>query len=351
MASKRKPTRPLKAYQEKRNFKVTTEPDADELLEEQPGDEPIFVVHKHDATRLHYDLRLELDGVLPSWAIPKGPSYDPAEKRLAVETEDHPLAYAGFEGRIPDDSYGGGDSLLWDRGTWDTVPPGQGAEQKQRGRMHLRLEGRKLRGEWHLVRTRKVGSKQQWLLIKAHDGTEQPGYDVLAERPESVKSGRRVTRGPVRLGARLKRPRISSRELLESVRPSRRARVASGARDREDDALHAPGSEGVRALAAISGTEVTFHSREKEELSARFPDIARALRLVPVREAVLEGEVVALDAKGRRSTLQPAGDGAGPRYVVSDVLWLDGEDLRKRPVDERRELLQIGRASCRERVL
>ncbi len=156
------------------------------------------MVHKHDATRLHYDLRLEMDGVLASWACPKGPSYDPAQKRLAVETEDHPLAYGDFEGRIPDGEYGAGDSIIWDRGTYDTEPPGQVQAQRRKGHLHIVFDGQKLKGGWHLVRTRPQGGKAQWLLFKAKDGTERPDYDVVAERPESVASGRRVTRGPER---------------------------------------------------------------------------------------------------------------------------------------------------------
>jgi bifunctional non-homologous end joining protein LigD len=178
-------------------------------------------VHKHDATRLHYDLRLEIDGALASWSVPKGPSYDPAVRRLAVQTEDHPLEYGAFEGRIPDGEYGAGDSLLWDRGTWDTVPPGQGSAMRRKGHVHFRLEGEKLRGEWHLIRTtgprgeRRAmgedaaqGTKSQWLLFKAKDGKEDPRYDVVEARPESVVSGRVTTRGPERKG-KLRAPRPS----------------------------------------------------------------------------------------------------------------------------------------------
>jgi bifunctional non-homologous end joining protein LigD len=119
------------------------------------------MVHEHHARRLHYDLRLEMEGVLASWAVPRGPSYDPDEKRLAVQTEDHPLAYGGFEGRIPDGEYGAGDSLIWDRGTWDTVPPGRAGEQRRKGHVVADLHGEKLSGRWHLVRTRPAGGEQR----------------------------------------------------------------------------------------------------------------------------------------------------------------------------------------------
>lgn len=340
MAPRKRAPQSLAAYRKKRDFEKTSEPAAEEVLEGKPDDALIFVVHKHDATRMHYDLRLEINGALPSWAIPKGPSYDPADKRLAIETEDHPLAYAEFEGRIPDDEYGGGDSLLWDRGTWDTVPPGKGAEQKKRGRMHIRLEGEKLKGEWHLVRTRMAGKKQQWLCMKAHDGTEREGYDVIAERPESVKSGRRVTRGPVHLSAVNKRPKLSSRELLQKVWPPMLAQLAKGPPADESAYVYEIKYDGFRGLAAISGTEVTFHSRNDLDLSTRFPAVAKALRTLRVKDAVLDGEVVVLDEKGRSSFQQLAGGAGEHRYVVFDLLWLDGQDLRKRPIEERRELLE-----------
>ena len=156
------------------------------------------MVHKHHATRLHYDLRLELKGVLVSWACPRGFSYDPARKHLAVPTEDHPLEYGDFEGRIPEGEYGAGDSIIWDRGTWDTVPPGEAAAQLQQGHLHLQLQGEKLQGGWHLIRTRPPGGRDQWLIYKAKDGLERSDYDLMTARPESVASGRRLTRGPTR---------------------------------------------------------------------------------------------------------------------------------------------------------
>src|SRR5919199_6198067 len=135
----------LDVYNAKRDFRITPEPPPEAARPRAAG--PLtFMVHKHHARRLHYDLRLEMEGVLASWSIPKGPSYDPADKRLAVETEDHPLAYGDFEGRIPDGEYGAGDSIIWDRGTYDTVPPGQASEQRQRGRLLIELHGEKLKG-------------------------------------------------------------------------------------------------------------------------------------------------------------------------------------------------------------
>src|SRR5205823_5412823 len=157
----------LPDYEAKRDFAVTPEPAPGAVAK---TGEPTFVVHKHDATRLHYDVRLEMDGALASWSVPKGPSYDPDVKRLAVQTEDHPLEYGSFEGRIPDGEYGAGDSLIWDRGVYDTVPPGQASAQRKKGHLHLVFAGEKLRGGWHLVRTRgPSGTKSNWILFKAKD--------------------------------------------------------------------------------------------------------------------------------------------------------------------------------------
>src|SRR5207244_3835644 len=193
--------RNLEEYRAKRDFSITTEPAPGAVV---PHPEPTFVVHKHDATRLHYDVRLEMDGALASWSVPKGPSYDPAIKRLAIQTEDHPLEYGSFEGRIPDGEYGAGDSLIWDRGTYETVPPGQAAAMRKKGHLHLELHGQKLRGRWHLVRTRgPVGTKSNWILFKAKDETADKAHDIVAAAPQSVVSGRAVTRGPERRSARV----------------------------------------------------------------------------------------------------------------------------------------------------
>src|SRR6267142_5504615 len=190
----------LGTYAKKRNFQATPKPPPRETKAARPGRAPSFVIHKHDATRLHYDLRLEMDGALASWSVPKGPSFDPAQKRLAIQTEDHPLEYGNFEGRIPDGEYGAGDSLIWDRGTYEVLTPGTPSEQLKKGHLRVRFHGQKLDGEWHLVRTTGQGPKSQWLMFKAKDGKEKPGYDVLVERPESVVSGWVATRGPERAG-------------------------------------------------------------------------------------------------------------------------------------------------------
>ena len=343
----------LGTYREKRDFSRTTEP-APDVAAPRGRASSVFVVHKHDATRLHYDLRLEIDGVLVSWAIPKGPSYDPADKRLAVQTEDHPLAYATYEGRIPEGAYGAGDSLLWESGTFDTVPPGEAREQLARGRLHVALHGEKLEGEWHLIRTRTVGKKAQWLCFKAKDGTERSGYDVTLERPESVKSGQRVTRGPTRRTRRA----ASAPTPVRASRPARRkpsARSPGALLDRVGSPMLATLSQvesaegagwcfevkydGFRALAARQGGHGALRSRNGNDLSARFPALLAALDALGDHEAVVDGEIIALDAKGR-SRFQLLGKGAEERYVLFDLLWLDGEDLRALPLKDRRARLE-----------
>src|SRR5712671_6029254 len=181
----------LEEYKRKRRFEETPEPPP----KLQKKTEHRFVVQKHDATRLHYDFRLELDGVLKSWAVPKGPSLDPGDKRLAVEVEDHPVDYGSFEGTIPKGQYGGGSVLLWDRGTWS--PIGDAREGLRRGNLKFELHGKKLQGAWALIRIRGRGeeeAKKNWLLIKEREpGTRasRPG-DILTERPESVRSGKTI---------------------------------------------------------------------------------------------------------------------------------------------------------------
>jgi len=185
---------PLQKYHEKRDFTRTPEPagDVDSALKVSMGPRR-FVIQKHHARTLHYDLRLEEDGVLKSWAVPKGPSLDPAEKRLAVEVEDHPLEYGDFEGSIPEGEYGAGKVIVWDRGTFEPVGEGETfGEMIGKGAAKIRLSGEKLRGRYALVRTRWGEKATNWLLIKDKDEHALPGYDVTAEKPLSVLSGRDV---------------------------------------------------------------------------------------------------------------------------------------------------------------
>jgi bifunctional non-homologous end joining protein LigD len=324
----------LPEYEAKRDFSVTKEPAPGDA---PGGQKPTFVVHKHDATALHYDVRLEMDQALASWAVPKGPSYDPAVKRLAIQTEDHPLEYGSFEGRIADGEYGGGDSLIWDNGTCDSVPPGELSQQRKKGHVVVAFAGKKLQGQWHLVRTpRGKPGKPQWLMFKAKDGTERTGYDVVAERPESVVSGRKITRGPERK-KKLTQPRAAPEAILKGYFPPMLATLVD---DPPAGEWHAEVKyDGYRALSALSNGRLAMQTRNEIDLIQRFPRVAKALQQLVVGDAVIDGEICALDADGvpRFELLQQHDDVV---LFAFDLLRLDGEDLRERPLEERRDLLE-----------
>lgn len=327
--------RKLPEYEARRDFAVTPEPAPGAVGERA---RPTFVVHKHDATRLHYDVRLEMDGALASWSVPKGPSYDPGVKRLAIQTEDHPIEYGNFEGRIPDGEYGAGDSLIWDNGFCDSVPPGQLSQQRKKGHIVVSFEGQKLRGQWHLVRTHGgAPGKAQWLMFKAKDGTEDPSYDVIEKRPESVVSGRVVTRGPERAGS-LRAPRPGPEALLKGSLPPMLATLVDVAP--VGDFLAEVKYDGYRALCALSNGRLAMWTRNALDLTGRFPRIARALSQVVVGDAVVDGEICVLDPQGApRFELIQQGKLDEAVLFAFDLLRLDGEDLRGQPLERRRDLL------------
>lgn len=232
----------LASYRSKRDFTKTSEPEGKSTRRKGSS----FVIQKHDASRLHYDFRLELDGVLKSWALAKGPSLIKGEKRLAVHVEDHPLAYADFEGTIPEGQYGGGTVLVWDRGTWE--PEGDPHEGYNKGRLTFRLDGEKLHGTWHLVRMAKRPRERQesWLLIKAEDAyartDEDP--DILEEAPLSVKSGRSIEEiGPIKAAKGPTRKTAASKKSANasSVKPPARAKPPSPGRTEKADAVEVAG--------------------------------------------------------------------------------------------------------------
>jgi bifunctional non-homologous end joining protein LigD len=309
-------------------------------------------VQKHDARRLHYDLRLQIDGAMASWAVPRGPSYDPTVRRLAVQTEDHPMEYSSFEGRIPDGEYGAGDMLLWDRGTYETVPPGQQRAMVDQGHLHLRFHGEKLVGDWHLVRTGRRGGgddgaggtgKSQWLLFKAKDAHANPAYDVVAERPGSVVSQRVATRGPTRVGA--SEHGKSARALMDAVGEPALATPTT--------ALAEPGQwlfeakyDGYRILVSKAGRETRVYTRRGHDWTDRFRPVAEAVGRLRARECVVDGEACVVDESGRPSFgalqewLAGSAPGASIAYATFDLLWLDGRDLRREPIETRRELLE-----------
>jgi bifunctional non-homologous end joining protein LigD len=327
----------LATYRAKRDFEHTPEPSA--ARHARRGKALSFVVQKHDATRLHYDFRLELDGVLLSWAVPKGPSYDPADKRMAVQTEDHPLAYAGFEGTIPEGHYGAGEVIVWDRGTWEPVgDPHEGLDQ---GKLAFQLHGEKLSGAWELVRMRgrREGdkpSKPTWLLIKRRDAQARPHaeFDVVMARPDSVLAAPPAT--PLPVGRRADLPAFIEPQLatLASAPPA------------EGDWRYEIKFDGYRVLARFDRQgRVALFTRQGNDWSDKMPALLREIAKLGLRSAWLDGEVVALDDDGVPdfNALQNAFDRHATRrltYYAFDLLFDAGRDLRDEPLAARRERLR-----------
>lgn len=366
----------LEVYRKKRDFAVTPEPRGGRVAKRR-GKKLAFFVQKHAARRLHYDFRLELDGVLLSWAVPKGPSLDPRDKRLAVHVEDHPMEYGDFEGVIPAKQYGAGAVLLWDRGTWHPVE--DAATGYARGKLKFVLEGEKLRGGFTLVRTHgryaeTSGDAKPWLLIKEDDEHARSALheSVVEAHPNSVTSGRSIAE----IAADPDREWHSNRSVAENVkqmkkapgrRRSRRAQAArvAGAVVSElpqqlepqlatlvkdpptgERWLHEMKHDGYRMLCRIAdGGEVRIVSRSGRDWTETFAAIARLVQRLPLRSAWLDGEIVVLDREGRSSfqALQNAlsgGRDADFAYFLFDLPYLDGHDLRAAPLLERKRLLE-----------
>jgi DNA ligase D len=345
---------PLTTYRKKRNFSKTPEPQGKAGL--PPGNR--FVVHKHSATADHYDLRLEHNGVLLSWAVPKGPSLNPADKRLAVHTEDHPVDYIDFEGVIPEGEYGGGPMIVWDTGTW--APMDDVEKSLRGGDFKFRLAGEKLSGGWMLARlkgrpqdTRNDKGKENWLLFKEHDQAMDTEVDILSARPESVKSGRRVedlvapppAPAPARKPAKLAPSRLKGAAKAPFPAPYPPQLASPAAKPPGDDKwLHEIKFDGYRTLAYLDGGEVRLVTRGGLDWTKRYGDLPAAFDELPVRQAVIDGEIVALDGQGisRFSLLQEAlSEGAGNRLVfyAFDLTYLDGWDLRGATTANRKALL------------
>jgi bifunctional non-homologous end joining protein LigD len=416
---------PLEEYKRKRRFEETPEPAP--KLGKKSGHR--FVVQKHRATRLHYDFRLEMEGVLKSWAVPKGPSLDPADKRLAMQVEDHPVSYFDFEGTIPEGNYGAGTVMVWDVGTWEPLSPqpvngkyvsgteAEAAEMLKKGDLKFRLHGQKLKGDFALIhiRARRPGSKgTEWLLIKKHDEYEVAGYNIekydgsaLTKRSMAEiagdegsaewKSSRSASRGKVKAPwlaetlakldkkastvkkKRQKKPspdqaavetlvnkatttsRLSSaaKDLPGAVRKSIPTAIhpmlATSVEKPFDDPewLFEIKWDGYRAVSFLEDGKVRLVSRNQNELTGEFPELRELSQLIKAKNAVLDGEVVALDEQGRasfslmqqRTGIRKGGRRVGARrelqvvYYVFDVIYLDGYDLRRVILEQRKELL------------
>ncbi len=356
----------LDKYRQKRNFRITPEPEG--RVKKRNHAALKFVIQKHAATRLHYDFRLELDGVMLSWAVPKGPSLDPNDKRLAMHVEDHPMEYGDFEGVIPAKQYGAGTVMLWDRGTW--IPKSDPKEGFDKGRLKFELDGEKLHGGWNLVKSRsgKYGG-ESWLLFKEADEYARLGEaaSIGDDMPNSVATGRslkeiaesgdRVWHSNKSVAANVKAGAVAKPKRATGVAKVAGARKASLPAFVEPELatltktapegaswIHEIKYDGYRMLSRIAEGSARMISRNKKDWTANFPSIARAATRLPVKTAWIDGEVVALDAQGRSSfqALQnalSASPSADLVYLVFDLLYLDGFDLTRVRLTERKELL------------
>lgn len=380
--------RKLSTYRQKRDFEKTPEPSGEAAV--APSRQRRFVIQKHDATRLHYDFRLEFDGVFKSWAVTKGPSLDPHDKRLAVEVEDHPLDYGDFEGTIPEGQYGGGTVMLWDRGTWESDDPEAGFKK---GDLKFTLHGEKLHGSWVLVRMRhdrSGGKRTNWLLIKHRDEYASEDEDILAE-DKSVASGRAMEqiaggkgRAPkpfmLAKGTKGKADAVWQSNRAEetkgrTVKPAPRAALKSGKISKRkattattakkvsempdfvapqlctlverppaaDGWCHEIKFDGYRVQLRVEDGEATLKTRKGLDWTDKFASIAKEAGALP--EVLIDGEIVALDHNGAPnfSSLQAAlSDGKTEDLIffAFDLLFAEGLDYRRLPLGERKERLK-----------
>ena len=379
--------RPSSEYNKKRNFDITPEPPEEEAPRKKTKAHALqFVVQKHDARGLHYDLRLEIDGTLKSWAVPKGPSLDPKDKRMAIQTEDHPIAYAKFEGTIPQGEYGAGDMIVWDHGIWQ--PHGDAAEIYKSGKLKFTLIGEKLSGDWMLVKTKGYGNGRQdsWLLIKERDEVARASseYNIVVDRPESAISAELL---PMDKSA--KKPKVSSTKSkkidpdVKTIVKQTLKKTSANALDKavtkkppgkklstkiirkaspvpeafspqlatlvseppEGDWLYEIKFDGYRMLARVKKGRVNLFTRNGHDWTDRMPIQGKAVQALKLKDSWLDGEVVVLNENGLPSfqALQNAFDVGASQDIIFylfDAPYLNGIDLREVPLEERRAQLE-----------
>ncbi|MBL9168400.1 MAG: non-homologous end-joining DNA ligase [Verrucomicrobiales bacterium] len=338
----------LTQYQSKRNFERTREPRPRRAARAK---ESRFVVQKHAASRLHYDFRLEIDGTLKSWAVPKGIPLRKSEKRLAVQVEDHPVSYIDFEGTIPQGEYGGGTVLVWDKGTFHmgNVDP---IKAHRDGKLSFSLAGTKLKGDWHLVRLKDA---TQWLLIRAGDDMKPvskkadntsaksgKSMEALAQQGLAAKPGRAHATSPGKApkrGAARKRVRGAIASFIPPMLAKPLKAVPQG------EWFYELKFDGYRALILKQGDQIQLLSRNEKDLAIRFSEIAEAAKSIRAEEAIIDGELVALDERGHSSfrLLQSYAIGTQSpplAYYAFDLLELEGKSLRDQPIEVRKATLK-----------
>lgn len=374
----------LTKYRAKRDFSKTAEPSGDKAR--SPAGHS-YLIQKHAASRLHYDFRLELDGVLKSWAVTRGPSLNPADKRLAVHVEDHPLDYGSFEGIIPQGQYGGGTVMLWDTGTWE--PTGDPRRDLARGNLTFVLNGKRLKGRWHLVRLRGNRSgdnrRDNWLLIKGKDEYANTDGEAAVEEYQTSVVSRRSMQGIAKAagkswgrGGSREKSAAESAAALEALKRKEQA-AATRRKPRKSPGsavaaapvefvppqlatlvsapptgeswVHEIKFDGYRLLALVEGARVRLYTRAGNDWSARFAPLCKAFAKLDMKDGLIDGEAVIAAEDGTFSfhSLQDAlstGDLRGLRYYAFDLLHLDGVDLRSQPLLERKALLErlLGKA-------
>jgi bifunctional non-homologous end joining protein LigD len=352
-------SRNLDDYNRMRDFSATSEPAAVKRSGRKTATDHAlqFCIQKHDASHLHYDFRLELDGALKSWAVPKGPSLDPKVKRLAVHVEDHPLDYATFEGSIPEGHYGAGDVIVWDRGVW--IPLEDPHKAYVKGKLKFELQGEKLGGIWNLVRTHMPGKKENWFLIKHQDSAARPqdDYDVLVAEPDSVLSERTLVTKPKLAAEQSKPPKKAPakarKQATGKLTGAHKAKLPAQLKPElatlVDSAPEGQWSyeikfDGYRIMARIDHDQVQLFTRNGHDWTHKLPQQAAALAALGLESAWLDGEMVVANEHGVPDfqALQNAFEGGSSGnilYYLFDLPYLNGVDLREVPVEERRAAL------------
>ncbi len=345
----------LKEYARKRNFKMTPEPPPKPVSEKEKRAKPggFFCVQRHDATRLHYDFRLEVGGVLVSWAVPKGPSLDPARKALAMKVEDHPLDYGTFEGNIPKGNYGGGSVMLWDVGTYDVLDDLPAEKQLERGDFKFELHGKKLKGAFAIVHMKRAGKGNEWLLIKKKDEHAVPGYDIN-EFSWSVATKRTQDEIAEEIGA------LNLAEIKGARKAAAPAEITPMLASLVDKPpagsnwLYEIKWDGIRALCFLKDNKLRISSRRGNRCEQQYPELADLPAHVHAKTAWLDGEICVLDEKGRArfQNIQPRihanaslvpglAESTPATLFLFDILYADGYDLRGAPLEERRKVLNM----------